>query len=111
MTTNTVTWESKRTEETKQVEDLLKQTYKQVDAYRYNSATIRLRVIDPCFENLSRELRDTKVEEQLQLLPVETQRDIVSLFTFAPSELNHTPMSFKEYLRNSEFEDPSPSLL
>ena len=35
----------------------------------------------------------------------------MNLFTFAPSELQQTPSTFKEFLLNSEFEDPSPSML
>jgi hypothetical protein len=51
------------------------------------------------------------VERYLEELPPETQRDIVSLFTFAPSELDQTPTTFRQYLLNMEFEDPSPSTL
>jgi stress-induced morphogen len=111
MTTDiTPSWKAKRTDETKLVEHLLGQ-FQQADAYRYNSATIRVRVIDPRFEGLSREARDAIVEEHLKELPDDTQRDIVTLFTFAPSELDQTPKTFREYMLNSEFEDPSPSTL
>jgi hypothetical protein len=51
------------------------------------------------------------VEEYLDKLPPETQRDIVTLFTFAPSELAQTPTTFREYLLNTEFESPSPTML
>ena len=47
MTTSfTNTWESKRTPETRTIEDLLRRTFEQADSYRYNSASIRIRVID-----------------------------------------------------------------
>ncbi len=111
MTSTLPSWEAKRTDETRHVEELLGQFFKMVDAYRYNSASIRLRVIDPRFEGLSREKRDEMVERYLEELPPETQRDIVSLFTFAPSELDQTPTTFRQYLLNMEFEDPSPSTL
>ena len=51
------------------------------------------------------------VELYLDQLPLETQRDIVTLFTFAPSELSRAPTTLKEFLLNSEFDDPSPSML
>lgn len=104
-------WESKRNDETRHVEDLLREAFEQVDAYRYNSASIRVRVVDKCFEGMSRERRDALAEEQLIKLPLETQRDIVTLFTFAPSELVGSAMNFREFLQNKEFEDPSPSRL
>ena len=110
-TTTAAPWEAKRTSETRMVEDLLGQHFKQADCYRYNSASIRVRVIDPGFEGMPREKRDAMVEPYLDQLPPETQRDIVTLFTFAPSDLERTPTTFKEYMLNTEFDDPSPSLL
>jgi stress-induced morphogen len=110
-TATTPSWANKRTDETRIVEELLRQHFKQADSYRYNSASIRVRVIDPQFEGLSREKRDTMVEQYLANLPSETQRDIVTLFTFAPSELNRTPTTFREYLLNAEFDEPSRSEL
>ncbi len=112
MTTATAPqWEAKRTEETQMVEAQLRPHFEQVDAYRYNSASIRLRVIDSRFEGMSREKRDAMVEEQLDKLPPETQRDIVTLFTFAPSELLRTATTFREFMQNTEFENPSPTVL
>jgi stress-induced morphogen len=104
-------WETKRTGETKKIEELLGQHFKQADSYRYNSASIRIRVIDPQFEGMPREKRDQMVEQYLDTLPPETQRDIVTLFTFSPSELMQTPTTFREYMLNTEFDAPSPSML
>ena len=104
-------WEAKRTAETRMVEDVLKQHFEQADSYRYNSASIRVRVIDPCFEGMPREKRDAMVEQYLDKLPPETQRDIVTLFTFAPSDLKRTPTTFREHMLNTEFDAPSPSML
>jgi stress-induced morphogen len=104
-------WEAKRTPETRKVEDLLKQHFEQADSCRYNSASIRVRVIDSKFEGRSRDERDARVEHYLDQLPEETQRDIVTLFTFAPSELAQTPTTFREYMLNTEFDHPSPSML
>ena|SRR5437868_3721321 len=105
-------WEAKRTDETRQVEDALRKAgFEKVDAYRYNSASIRVRVVDPRFEELPPEKRDAMVEPHLEQLPERTQADIMNLFTFAPSELQQTPKAFREFLSNTEFDDPSPSIL
>ena len=112
MTTAAPAWHAKRTDETRMVEEVLGQGgFDRVDAYRYNSASIRVRVIDRRFEGMPREKRDARVEEYLDKLPPETQRDIVTLFTFAPSELARTPTTFREFMQNSEFDDPSPTML
>jgi hypothetical protein len=113
MTTTTApVWETKRTEETRQVEDVLRNAgLQRADAYRYNAASIRVRVIDPRFEGLSVEKRDAMVEPHLDQLPEETQRDIISLYTFAPSELQATDKFTRERLLNAEFDEPSPSML
>lgn len=110
-TAATPAWEQKRTPETRSIEDLLGQHFRQVDAYRYNSASIRVRVIDPAFEGISREQRDALVEKQIDQLPPDTQSDIVTLMTFAPSELEQSRRKHREYLLNVEFEEPSPSML
>ncbi len=110
-TTTTPPWETKRTSETREVEDLLRQHFEQADSYRYNSASIRVRVVDSHFEGMTREKRDAMVEPHLATLPLETQRDIVTLFTFAPSELQRAPATFRAYMLNTEFDDPSPSTL
>ncbi len=105
-------WESKRTKETRMVEDALQTAgFEQVDAYRYNSASIRVRVIDSRFEGLPAEKRDRMVETHLDKLPERTQADIVSLFTFAPSEIKDASANFREFLLNQEFEKPSQSKL
>ena len=111
MTTATSSWEEKRTPETQSVEKLLREHFEKADSYRYNSASIRVRVIDSRFEGMSREKRDAMVEQYLDTLPTETQRDIVTLLTFAPSELRRTPTTFREFLLSTEFENPSPSML
>ncbi len=105
-------WEAKRTDETRYVEECLRNAgFEQVDAYRYNSASIRVRVVDPRFNGLSPEKRDAMVEPHLERFPERTQADIISLFTFAPSELQQPLNHFKEFMKNTEFDDPSPSML
>lgn len=110
-TTAAPAWEKKRTDETRMVEERLTPHFERVESYRYNSASIRVRVIDSRFEGLSREKRDAMVEEQIDKLPLETQRDIVTLFVFAPFELTQTPKTFRECMLNAEFDDPSPTML
>ncbi len=105
-------WETKRTDETREVESVLRTAgFPQVDAYRYNSASIRVRVIDPRFEGWAVEHRDALIEPHLEQLPERTQADIISLYTFAPSELKQGPKTFREFLLNAEFDEPSPSML
>ena len=105
-------WQAKRTAETRMVEDVLKNAgFQSADAYRYNSASIRVRVIDARFQGLPNEKRDAMVEPHLAKLPERTQADIISLYTFAPSELQQTSKAHKEVLMNMEFEEPSPSVL
>ena len=110
--TTAAPWEAKRTDETRQVEEVLRKAgFEKVDAYRYNSASIRIRVIDAKFDGLSPDKRDALVEPHLEQLPERTQADIMSLFTFAPAELQQTPQTLRKFLLNTEFEDPSPSML
>ena len=112
MTTTKPAWHAKRTDETRMVENVLSEgRFDQVDAYRYNSASIRVRVIDRRFDGKSRDKRDAMVERYLDKLPPETQRDIVTLWTFAPSELEPTAATSTEYMLNHEFEQPSRSRL
>lgn len=79
----------RRTDETKGVEERLKHAgFDQVEAYRYNSASIRVRVIDPRFEGMPDEQRDALVEAVLDQIPNErTKGDILLLLTLAPSEM------------------------
>lgn len=112
MTQTIARWKAMRTEETRQVEEALRNAgFDQVDAYRYNSASIRVRVIDRRFEGLSAEERDALVEPHLEHLPERTQADIMNLFTFAPSELSQPKKNLKEFMMNIEFDDPSRSIL
>ena len=101
-------WHDKRTSESREVETLLRGEFAQADAYRYNSASIRVRVIDPRFEGMSLDERDAMVGPVLDRLPVSIQGDIMNLLMLAPSELEGYN---RHSLRNLEFEDPSRSML
>jgi stress-induced morphogen len=111
MNTNNATiseWEKLRTNQSRQVEDLLRKYFDSVDAYRYNSASIRLRIIDSRFKGLSREERDDLVEPKLSLLDENTQADIMNLVLLYPDEIRD---SFRAYISNEEFDHPSKSML
>ena len=102
-------WEARRTDETRMVERVLRDAgFERVDAYRYNAASIRVRVIDQRFEGKPVEKRDAMVERHLKKLPDRTQGDIISLFTFAPSELQRTPMPHREALLKPGVRRPQP---
>jgi stress-induced morphogen len=92
-----------------EVERVLREEFPETDAYRYNSASIRVRVVDPRFEGKSDEERDSMVERYLDRLPENLQADIMNLLTFAPGEAEEG--SLRDRLMNLEFEDPSPSTL
>lgn len=101
-------WHAMRTAESRAVEEALRDDFQSVDAYRYNSASIRVRVVDPRFAGRSMEERDAMVEPYLDRLPEGIQADIMNLITVAPGELEG---SIGDRLANLEFEDPSPSIL
>ncbi|MFT5526837.1 MAG: hypothetical protein ACI9G1_004935 [Pirellulaceae bacterium] len=113
MTANQVSkWEKKRTDESRMVEGLLRGAgFERVDAYRYNSASLRVRVIDKRFESIPRDERDQIVEPVIDKLPPSTQSDIVSLVLLAPSEFDQPSDTLREFMLNTEFENPSPSML
>ena len=101
-------WERMRTDETRALEELLRKQFFQADAYRYNSASIRVRIVDPQFEGLSDEQRDDRVEPLLRQLDEATQADIMNLLILAPNEIEEFSPKF---VVNLEFDDPSPSQL
>ncbi len=102
-------WEHKRTLESREVENVLRPFFDQVDAYRYNSASLRIRVIDRKFESKSRAERDAMVEEKLLELPLETQQDIINIVTLAASHFDEGhSLNFGDLVMNMEFENPSP---
>src|SRR5580704_15859070 len=102
MSQHTITrWKSLRTKETREVEKLLREKFPHSDAYRYNSASIRVRVTDPRFEGKSNEQRDAMVEPLIDLLPQKTQADIINLLTLTPAERTNPS---NRSLANAEFE-------
>jgi stress-induced morphogen len=92
------------TEETTRIEEAIRSEFPDVEAYRYNSASIRVRVIDERFRDKSKAERERMVSSLLNQLPEETQSDITILLLLTPDET-------KESLMNLEFEHPTPSRL
>ena len=101
-------WEHLKSDTSRQVEEHLGKHFERVDAYRYNSASLRVRIVDPSFEGLSREERDDRVEKFLAELPAEIQADIINLVLLYPGE---PEKSFRAFLFDQEFEHPTPSML
>ena len=101
-------WISMQDEGSREVERVLRQEFPRTDAYRYNSASIRVRVIDERFEGKSLVERDTMVETYLHRLPKELQADIMNLLTLPP---NSGEYALRDQYLNQEFDDPSPSEL
>jgi stress-induced morphogen len=74
-------------------------------AYRYNIASIRLRVVSPSFEEKNESERYKMVAPLLKKkLPEDTWQDVTMLVLLTPDEVNDS-------LLNQEFEDPTPSRL
>ena len=101
-------WEALRTDESRTVEDFLRGHFEKADAYRYNSASIRVRIIDSKFRGLTHEQRDDLVEPVLAQLDPQAQADIMSLVLLYPGEVGE---SFRAFINNEEFEHPSQSML
>jgi stress-induced morphogen len=100
----------KKTAETKKIEKLLSEHFPDCppeyppQAYRYNSASIRLRVVSPRFSGLNRVEREKIVFPILRTLPEDTWLDITVALLLAPEDVAKSPM-------NREFESPTPSRL
>jgi stress-induced morphogen len=97
----------KRTRETKAIEKLMTEHFPNharafpPAAYRYNPASIRVRVVDEQFKDKSLTERERMVLPILEKLPEETQADIMILLLLSPDEMNGTMMSH-------EFDHPTP---
>jgi stress-induced morphogen len=101
-------WENKRTDETRRIEEIFSETYPNTEAYRFNSASIRIRIVDERFEEMPTIQREDLVWPMLDRLPKKTRDDISLLLLLAPSELNEIN---RHTLVNQEFEHPRPSKL
>lgn len=95
---------AQKTKEIQQIEELLRPVFPQVEAYRYNSVSIRIRIVDDRFRNKSDSARAKIVDPLLEKLPEGTQNDITILLLLAPEETGLSMM-------NLEFDNPTPSRL
>ena len=98
-------WVTMRDDDSAEVERLLREEFPNTDAYRYNSASIRVRIIDPRFHGTTEAEQCWLVEPCIQRLPTSLQSDIMFLLTLAPGEAETTP---RGEMLNLEFEDPIP---
>ena len=77
--------------------------HSQIDIYRQNPASIRIRIVDSSFQGLEKSDRHTRVWKYLEKLSEDTQDDLSMLVLLTPAEVNRS-------FANMEFEDPVPSL-
>ncbi len=75
-----------------------------IDLYRQNSVSVRVRIIDPDFAGKGKPQRSQQAWQYLGQLSDEVQSDISTVLLLTPDE---TKMSFA----NFEFNDPVPSKL
>jgi len=96
----------KETKETRMIEALLKEHFLHFPpdyppkAYRADSTTIHVRIVDSSFQHVAWVDRYDAVLPVIRLLPVKTQRDILLLVLFAPDEVQGSGLNY-------EFEHPS----
>lgn len=76
----------------------------EIEAYRYNPVSVRIRIVNPEFRGQSRTQREDEVWAALERLPEETLEEISLLLLFTPQEA-------KKSLANAEFDHPAPSPL
>jgi stress-induced morphogen len=94
-----------------QLERLLERSYKaehpkaRITVYRYNSGSIRVRIIDPDFRGHSLAERDHEIYELLKAKAPEDLLEQISV------RLLITPEERKTSLMSLEFDDPTPSSL
>ncbi|MFO0969861.1 MAG: hypothetical protein U0793_30255 [Gemmataceae bacterium] len=76
----------------------------EIEAYRHNSVSIRVRILNPEFAGESRVQREEEVWAVLNKLPEETLAEVSLLLLLTPDEA-------KKSFASSEFDDPIPSRL
>ncbi|SRR5713101_240784 len=98
----------RKTRETGMIEKVLKDHFPDYPkdfppaAYRYNPASIRVRLIHKSFKGKSLSEREDMVLPVIRTLPEKTQADIMVLLLLSPSEVDRSA-------GNVKFEMPSPS--
>ena len=83
----------KKNKSTRLIEHALREEFPSVEAYQYNPASIRVRIVDKRFNGLNNVERDDLVDPLLKPLPEEVQGDITILLLLAPDEVTRSPMN------------------
>ena len=73
-----------------------------IDLYRQNSVSIRVRIVDPAFQGMSKKERNDLVWDYLDTLSEDAQADISMLVLLAPTEVEKS-MGNLEFRRSSSF--------
>lgn len=76
----------------------------EIEGYRQNSVSLRIRIVDPDFAGVSRTDRHNTVWRILDELPEEIQSHLSTILLLTPDEKKASFASF-------EFDDPVPSKL
>ncbi|MFZ5832201.1 MAG: hypothetical protein ACOY3P_19120 [Planctomycetota bacterium] len=76
----------------------------EITAYRQNSVSVRVRIVDPAFEGTPTNEREDAIWQYFAKLPDETQNDLTMLLLLTPDEA-------RQSYANMEFEDPVESML
>lgn len=74
----------------------------EIEVYRSNNVSVRIRIIDPGFKKMNRAKREGDLWAILEKLPEETVSEITVILLFTPEEA-------KKSFANMEFDDPIPS--
>jgi hypothetical protein len=99
----------RETKETRLIERELKKAFPSADsiaAYRYNSVSIRIRILDSVYKDKNRVEREAMVLPAIRALEQKIQDDITVLLLLTPAEHRR-----KESMLDLEFDDPMPSKL
>ncbi len=76
----------------------------EIEAYRQNSVSVRVRVIDPAFQGKSRAKREEQLWAALDQLPEDVAAEISVLLLLTPDEA-------KNSFASMDFDNPVPSQL
>lgn len=76
----------------------------EIEAYRHNSVSVRIRVLNPDFANKTYAQREDEIWSILNKLPEETVAEVSLLLLLTPEEA-------KKSFASCEFDDPIPSKL
>ena len=93
----------------KQISSVLEQYSKghpnaEIETYRHDNVSVRIRIIDPAFKGMSRGRREEDLWALLDQLPEEVVAEISLVILLTPAEA-------KKSFASMEFDDPMPSPL